>query len=118
MKIFLFFLRFLVESCNTTYYSCLHIRFTTKYSHRKSSISVSRKLAGKFSLFIREYTSFVFYSQTFWLIYILSYIPRRTNLGYLYRNPDMFNTFLCFLLISALSLQTISQSSLSPEVYI
>ncbi len=55
--------------------------------------------------------------QTFWLIYVLSYIPRRTNFGYLYRNPDIFNSFLCFLLIGALSLQIISQLSLSSEVY-
>ncbi|UJR09786.1 hypothetical protein I4U23_014013 [Adineta vaga] len=54
--------------------------------------------------------------QTFWLIYILSYISRRTTFGYLYRNPNIFNSFLCFLFISALSLQTISQSSSSSEI--
>ncbi|CAF1168589.1 unnamed protein product [Adineta steineri] len=54
--------------------------------------------------------------QAFWLIYVLSYIPRRTHIGFLYRNPNIFNSFLCFLLISALSFQTLSQSSLSAEI--
>ncbi|CAF0928688.1 unnamed protein product [Rotaria sordida] len=54
--------------------------------------------------------------QTLWLVYILSYIPRRTHLGYVYRNPDIFNSFLCFLLISALSFQIISQMPIPSEI--
>ncbi|CAF1083039.1 unnamed protein product [Adineta ricciae] len=54
--------------------------------------------------------------QTLWLIYILSFIVRRTSLGYLYRNPSIFNIKLCCLLISALGLQGISQMSAPPEV--
>ncbi|CAF3396202.1 unnamed protein product [Rotaria sp. Silwood1] len=55
-------------------------------------------------------------SQTLWLVYILSYIPRRTHVGYAYRHPDIFNSFLCFLLISALSFQIISQTPISSEI--
>ncbi|CAF1589707.1 unnamed protein product [Rotaria sp. Silwood1] len=54
--------------------------------------------------------------QTFWLIYVLSFIPRRTNFGYLYRNPNIFNSCLCFLFIIALLFQIASQLSLSSEV--
>ncbi|CAF0937992.1 unnamed protein product [Adineta ricciae] len=54
--------------------------------------------------------------QTFWLIYILSYISRRTHFGYLYRNPNIFNSLLCFLFIGALALQTISHSAPSSEL--
>ncbi|CAF1007993.1 unnamed protein product [Adineta steineri] len=54
--------------------------------------------------------------QTLWLVYILSYIVRRTHLGYLYRNPNVFSTCTCLLLISALSFQIISQATLSTEV--
>ncbi|CAF1209633.1 unnamed protein product [Rotaria sordida] len=54
--------------------------------------------------------------QTFWLIYVLSFILRRTNFGYLYRNPDIFNSCLCFLFIIALSFQIVSQFSLSSEI--
>ena len=55
-------------------------------------------------------------SQTIWLIYILSFIPRRTHLGYLYRNPDMFNVPFCSLLITVMSLQIISQTPVPAEV--
>ncbi|CAF2385991.1 unnamed protein product [Rotaria sp. Silwood2] len=54
--------------------------------------------------------------QTLWLVYILSYIPRRTHFGYVYRQPDIFNSFLCFLLISALSFQIISQTPIPSEI--
>ncbi|CAF0783192.1 unnamed protein product [Adineta ricciae] len=54
--------------------------------------------------------------QTLWLIYILSFIARRTSLGYLYRNPNIFNISFCCLLISALGLQGVSQMSAPPEL--
>lgn len=60
--------------------------------------------------------SFTHSSQTIWLIYILSFIPRRTHLGYLYRNPDLFNVLFCLLLISTVSLQIISQTPVPSEV--
>ncbi|UJR36315.1 hypothetical protein I4U23_029043 [Adineta vaga] len=54
--------------------------------------------------------------QTLWLIYILSFLVKRTSLGYLYRNPNIFDTKLCCLLISALFFQGINQISLPPEL--
>ncbi|CAF2758341.1 unnamed protein product [Rotaria sp. Silwood2] len=54
--------------------------------------------------------------QTFWLLYVLSFIPRHTNFGCLYRNPNIFNSCLCILFIIALSFQIASQLALSSEV--
>jgi len=54
--------------------------------------------------------------QVLWLIYVSTWIFRRTHLGYLYRNPDLFNSWLCFLLISALSFQTLKQFPLPAEI--
>ncbi|CAF3255305.1 unnamed protein product [Rotaria socialis] len=54
--------------------------------------------------------------QTLWLIYILSFIPRRCHFGYLYRNLNIFNSLFCFFLIVSLLLQIVSQLSLSSDI--
>ncbi|CAF2124134.1 unnamed protein product [Rotaria magnacalcarata] len=54
--------------------------------------------------------------QTLWLIYILSYIPRRSHVGYVYRHPDIFNSFLCLLLLIALGFQAASQTPLNYQI--
>ncbi|CAF1994104.1 unnamed protein product [Rotaria magnacalcarata] len=54
--------------------------------------------------------------QAFWLIYVLSFIPRRCHFGYLYRNLNIFNSLFCFFLIGSLLLQIVSQLSLSSDI--
>ncbi|CAF3333981.1 unnamed protein product [Rotaria socialis] len=54
--------------------------------------------------------------QTLWLIYILSYIPRRSHVGYVYRHPDIFNSLLCLLLLLALGFQAVSQARLNYHI--
>ena len=66
-------------------------------------------------VFVRSMNRFEF-RQAFWLCYILSMIPRRTHLGYIYRTPDVFNSSLCILLIINVLLQSLSQLNLTPEI--
>lgn len=54
--------------------------------------------------------------EAFWLIYLLSFIPRRTQLGYVYRIPDVFNVRFCFMLIISLICQWSSQVAQRSEV--
>lgn len=50
------------------------------------------------------------------LVYVLSFIFKRSPVNYLYRHPSMFDRSLCLLLVSAISLRTVSQVRTSPEV--
>lgn len=60
---------------------------------------------------------FVCFDKALCCIYMLTFIPRSTHLGYLYRNPNIFNRKFCSLLICALAFQILSQTPLPPEVY-
>ena len=55
-------------------------------------------------------------AQAFWLIYVLSFIPRRTQFGYVYRLPDVVNVRCCLMLIGALLCQWSSQLAQTSEV--
>lgn len=103
--------KFKTIGTNSSLYSWITIWFTYWIFSHLFCWNFSGRLIG-IDFFSWKY----FAEKALCCVYMLTFILRFTHLGYLYRNPNVFNRTFCLLMIFAVGCQILSQTLLPPEV--